>query len=363
MTTPTFKVSDFLAVVNQTLDYAFGVVEVVGEVSSFKVNQQKYVFFDLKDELGTVGCFMMVYQLRAQLQDGMKVAVRAQPKVTGKGKFSLTVQSIRLVGEGSIKKNFELMKLKLEKEGLFDSERKRTLPVMPTHVGVITSTQAAGYGDFVKIVNDRWGGLRLDVAHVQVQGDVAPDQIIRAIKYFNTAKEIPEVMVIIRGGGSADDLAVFNDELLVREVAASRVPTLVGVGHEEDVTLADLAADVRAATPTDAAQILVPDKRQIAEEVNYKIGSLASRVVGMVESMKENITGLLEQALAKVQSDVNDKLGRLDVSSQILRSVDPYAVLSRGYAILRGEVSVGSRLEIETKKHIIKAQVEEFHEK
>src|SRR5690606_7756374 len=123
------------------------------------------------------------------------------------------------------------------------------LPEMPQHIAVISSTQAAGYADFIKIVNDRWGGLQIDVAHVKVQGDEAADQIIRALRYFNAKEILPEVIVIIRGGGSLDDLSAFNDELLVREIASSRIPTLVGVGHETDTTLSDLAADVRAATP------------------------------------------------------------------------------------------------------------------
>lgn len=145
---------------------------------------------------------------------------------------------------------------------MFAPERKRSLPEIPAHIAVISSTQAAGYADFVKILNERWGGLKVDVAHVQVQGTVAPDQIIRAINYFGEEEVLPEVLVIIRGGGSADDLAAFNDEPLVRAIAGSRIPTIVGVGHEVDVTLADMVADVRAATPSNAAQIVVPDKRE-----------------------------------------------------------------------------------------------------
>ena len=149
--TPRFSVSDFLAVVNQSLEVAFSAVEIEGEVASFKVNQNKWVFFDLKDENGSVGCFMSVYGLRTPIADGMKLIVRALPKVTTWGKFSVTVQSYHPSGEGSLRKGFELLRAKLDKEGLFAPERKRVLPAIPVHIGVISSTQAAGYTDFITI--------------------------------------------------------------------------------------------------------------------------------------------------------------------------------------------------------------------
>lgn len=206
---------------------------------------------------------MSVYQLCIAIEDGMRVVVVASPKLTQWGRFSLTVRSIRPSGEGSIKKSFELLRAKLAEEGLLALERKRVLPSMPSHLGVISSTGAAGYADFIKILDDRWAGLQVDVAHVQVQGDVAADQMIRALRYFSELEQPPQVVALIRGGGSADDLAVFNDEKLVRAVAASRVPVIAGIGHEVDESLVDLAADVRAATPSNAAQLLVPDKQAI----------------------------------------------------------------------------------------------------
>src|SRR5690606_10186463 len=129
-----------------------------------------------KDDTGSVGCFMTVWQLRQPIEDGMKVIVSATPKLTTKGRFSLTVRSIRPSGKGDIKRSFDLLKEKLASEGLFNLERKRLLPETPQHIAVISSTQAAGYADFIKIINDRWGGLKIDVAHVLVQGKDAPDQ-------------------------------------------------------------------------------------------------------------------------------------------------------------------------------------------
>lgn len=353
----TLGVSDFLAFVNQTLEGAYPVVNIEGEVESFKVNQGKYVFFNLKDAQGSVGCFMMAWQLRMPIEDGMKIVVRAIPKVTNRGKFSLTIHAIRLLGEGSLRRSFELLKVKLEKEGLFAQERKRTLPVAPKHIAVISSIQAAGYADFVKILNDRWGGVHVDVAHVQVQGENAPEQIIKAIRYFNSQDELPQVLVIIRGGGSADDLSVFNDEMLVREIALSRISTLVGVGHEVDTTLADLAADVRAATPSNAAQLVVPDRNDIRRSVRLQVVRAGEYLDRSLEQTRQQVSSLLEHAIFQID-DYTQKSEQMN--SRLLAQLhayNPAAVLARGYAIVRGKVVIGQDITIERKEDIIIAEV------
>lgn len=358
--TPKLTVSDFIAITNQTLEYAMPVVEIEGEVASFKVNQGKFVFFDLKDAGGSVGCFMMLFQLRVPIEDGMKVVVSATPKLTQWGKFSLTVRAIRPSGEGSIKKSFELLKEKLDKEGLFAPERKRPLPSVPEHIAVISSTQAAGYADFIKIANDRWGGLKIDVAHVTVQGADAPDQIIRALNYFNTQEELPEIVVIIRGGGSADDLAAFNDEQLVRAIAASRIPTLTGIGHEVDISLADLAADVRAATPSNAAQIIVPDRNDVIRSLHQRVESLFPRAFDAINNLRARLEGAVETAADRVEQKLDWQQEHLRRTRELLAELDPERVLARGYAIIRGEQKPGSIIDIETAKAIIRAKVESY---
>jgi exodeoxyribonuclease VII large subunit len=354
---PLYSVSDFIAVLNQTLEFAYPSVEIEGEVASFKVNQEKFVFFDIKDSTGSIGCFMTIWQLRVPIKDGMKVIVSAVPKLTQWGKFSLTVKSIRPSGEGALKKSFELLKIKLEKEGLFAPERKRLLPIIPQHIAVISSTGAAGYADFIKILNDRWGGLIVDVANVQVQGRESPDQIIKAIEYFNQQEKLPEVIVIIRGGGSADDLSTFNDEPLVRVVAGSRIPTLVGVGHETDQSLADMVADVRASTPSNAAVILVPDKNEIIRNSKMQIDSLVSRIVQMIEQQEIEIKSQLIKILDKIENAVNEHLISVSNLKNILMQLDPKKVLDRGYAIVRGLIKTGLTIEIETNKAILEAEV------
>ena len=367
----TVSVSDFVALMNQTLEYAYPMVRIVGEVQSFKVNQNKYVFFELKDERASVGCFMMVYQLRVALEDGMKVEILASPKLTNWGKFSLTVREIVPVGEGSIKRSFELLVQKLQGEGLFDESRKRSLPQLPHHVGIISSKDAAGYADFVKIVDDRWGGLVGELAHVQVQGQGAADQIIRAIQFFNEKPELPEVLVLIRGGGSADDLAVFNDEKLVRALAASRIPTLVGVGHEVDTTLADLVADKRAATPSNAAQLLVPDRTQIIqknqhglERAEYAVRDAIKERELWLQEKKQRIESVLMENVQQVEA-------RVALLSKTLYELNPERVLARGYALVRkdGRVVGGSSLKqgdlisIESQDVIINAGVHNVSKK
>ncbi len=363
MNSPIFGVSDFLASINQTLEYAYPTVAVVGEVSSFKVNQGKYVFFDLKDESGSVGCFMTVWQLRTPIEDGMKIVVTANPKVTQWGKFSLTVQSLKPVGEGALRKSFELLKKKLEGEGLFDPARKRHLPAIPHRVAVISSTQAAGYGDFIKILDERWGGLEIEVAHTQVQGGGAADQMIRAIRYFNEQAVLADVLVLIRGGGSADDLSVYNDEQLVREIASSRIPTLVGVGHEVDVSLADMVADVRAATPSNAAQLLVPDRQDIVAGVWRQVRSMASLSEQAIDRYAADDRQRLGRVLEQLSRLSSQQLEAVRQTSATLRAYDPRRALERGYALLRGDPTVGAEVTIETSTKLITAEVTHVNEK
>lgn len=357
-------VSDFLSLVNQTLEYAYPTVCVVGEVSEFKVSQGKWVNFKLKDNTGVVDCFLMLSSLRTQIEDGMKIMVTAAPRVNQKwGKFSLTIRSMKPIGEGSIKKGFELLKSKLETEGLFAVERKRPLPRVPTKVAVITSTESAGYADFCKIINERWGGMEVEVAHTQVQGESAPDQMIRAIRYFNSQETLADVLVIIRGGGSAEDLLTFNDEPLVREIAASRIPTLVGIGHETDHTLAEMVADRRAATPTNAAEILVPDKREIIRAAKQQATSLSFQLAQAIDTYITQTGSQIDMAYRRIRERLDDTFERLGTLRLAIAQVNPENVLRRGYALMWGEVYPGAQIEVETYDTVITAEVKDVRKK
>ena len=367
---PAFTVSLAIAVFNQILDTATPTIVVTGEVANFKINQGKWVFFDLKDDTGILSCFMALSNLRIAIEDGMKVSVQARPNLTKWGKFSLTIRTIKPVGEGSIKKSFELLKKKLTAEGLFDEARKRPLPWLPQHIGVISSVDAAGYRDFIKIISSRMGGLVIDVISTQVQGAAAADQIIAAIKQFNEMANPPEVLAILRGGGSRDDLAVFDDEKLVRAVAASRIPTITGVGHEIDITLIDLVADKRASTPSNAAELLVPDRRELITQTNDKLSqmvySLEHQVVRRQGEMSE-LTTRLEQGVERCFLRWHQRAVALE---RTLLAYDPRAVLKRGYALIWDEqhhsvqtATVGEELIVETAKQLIKTEVTNVEDK
>lgn len=397
-----FSVSDFLSFVNQTLDYAYSSSVIVGEVSSFKVNQGKWVFFDLKDDESSISCFMPLWELRTEISDGMKVAVRGFPKITKWGKFSFTIKNIQPVGEGNIKKAFELLKKKLAKEGLFAPEKKRPLPDNLTDIGVISSTQAAGYADFIKILNERWGGLKVHVAHTGVQGLSAADQIIRALKYLNERSEV-QIIAIIRGGGSADDLAVFNDEQLVRAIASSKIPVITGIGHEVDESLSDLAADLRGSTPSNVAQILTPDRKEVSVRLNTLTSKLHTEIFDQIHLAESKIDTsnlkrfLLDQISAlSLKTDFTPIHNRLmdsmknfysdtktasvkasksihlhlsnsleTISSQIklISRLNPDLVLRQGYAILSGKLAPGSHLEITTHNQLIEATINTIKER
>lgn len=367
---PVFSVAQAVAIFNQILDAAVPLAEVVGEVANFKVNHGKWVFFDLKDQECLLGCFMPVYQLRVAVEDGMRVQVLAHPNVTKWGKFSLTIQSIRPVGKGSIKKSFELLRQKLAGEGLFDDERKRALPYLPQHIGVISSVDAAGYRDFIKIITARLGGLRIDVVSTLVQGVEAPDQIIAAIRQFNQLADPPEVLAIIRGGGSRDDLVAFDDERLVRAIAASRIPTIVGVGHEIDTTLADLVADRRASTPSNAAEVLVPDRQELMTQLEGQLSYMTQAVTHQLATQRTALASAAERLGELISYRLRVEQNRLGSLKQALQAYDPRAVLKRGYAMLwdsdhhlAKQFKVGDKLLIETTDRLIKTEVRDVQAK
>ena len=358
-----YSVSDFIATSNDIFEKSFPSVLIEGEISSFKVNQNKFVFFDLKDEESVLGCFMTVWQLRFPLEDGMKVIAQVKPKLTNWGKFSLTVEKITPKGEGSLKKSLEILKEKLTREGLFDENRKRRIPQDLQKVAVISSTQAAGYADFIKIINERWGGLKIIVAHTQVQGMAASDQIIRAIDFLNSQSELPDVIAIIRGGGSADDLAVFNDEKLVRAVANSRVPIITGIGHEIDQSLCDLAADFAASAPSNVAQILTPNKFDEMRFLRSKILRTNDLLLSKIAELKKTNREKNQEIRDRILQNILDQKREIQAKKRILESYNPQNILAKGYALISGEIATGKEITIKTIDKTITAEVKKCQSK
>lgn len=335
--------SEFVALLNQTLEFAYPSVVVQGELANFRVSKNRWVYFDLKDELATVRFFGSVYQLPGPLEDGMVVKVRGTPRLHPQFGFSVTTHSITPAGEGSIKKAAALLEAKLKAEGMFDLERKRLLPYPPRHIGLVTSGESAAYRDFIKVLSARWGGVRITLVDVQVQGEAAPAQITQAIALLNQAADTPDVLVITRGGGSADDLQAFSTEQVTRAVAASRIPTIVAIGHEVDMSLAELAADVRASTPSNAAELLVPDRLHELARLEHQKARLTQSATAFTETERRHLVMTVRQITHSVETTLRQAQHNVGLQKQLLAALNPQAALTRGYALVyRGKQAIRS---------------------
>lgn len=328
-------VTEFVSLLNQTFDFAYPSLQIVGELANLRISKNRWVYFDLKDDESSIKFFGSVHMLPGPLENGMMLSVRGAPKLHNLYGFSVTVQSIRPTGEGTIKRAAELLQAKLLGEGLFDSARKRTLPYPPQRIGLIASGQSAAYADFMKIVDARWAGLEISHIDVQVQGESAPAQIIAAIKQFNALAQPPEVLILIRGGGSPDDLAAFSTEQVTRAVAASRVPMLVAIGHEIDTSLAELAADQRASTPSNAAELLVPDKQTVLDHLAAARHMLERQSQAHFKQARDNLRLAANELHDMLVQSLAQERTRLQAARQLLAALDPAAVMRRGYAVVR----------------------------
>ncbi|KKW32480.1 MAG: Exodeoxyribonuclease 7 large subunit [Candidatus Uhrbacteria bacterium GW2011_GWA2_53_10] len=353
------RVADYLDLLNHALFEHIPSADLLieGEVSDFRVTQQKWVSFDLKDEEAeaVLKCFMTVWQMGVPIENGMRVRVNGFPKVYERfGTLKLNVQRVEPVGEGALKRAYELLKKKLEEEGVFDLSRKRGLPRFPERVGLITSRDAAAFGDFLRIMNNRWVGVEIDFVPVHVQGRQAVPEILQAFAFFNglAQSERPDVLVLTRGGGGLEDLHAFNDEQVVRAVFLSKIPVVCGVGHERDESLCDFAADVRASTPSNAAERIVPDRREVAYEIQSMTRHMdqrvtdmlakrahvvahAARAVGFVLQRKQEQTReVLRRLLDRVEGWLPPLKESVGAHDRLLRSLDPRRLLARGYSIV-----------------------------
>lgn len=339
---PKFDVSGAVAVLNQTLNYAYPTITVIGELASFNVSKGKWVYADLKDDVSKLRMFGTVFQMPGPLEDGMMLEVVAEPRIHQQFGFSLNIKSIRPVGDGSIKKAADLLRIKLEKEGLFVAERKRHIARAPTRVGLIASEQSAACADFIKIMNSRWQGVSVELFDAQVQGEAAVESIMSGLQYFNQLSEAPEVIVLTRGGGSADDLSAFSTEQVTRAVSVSRIPTLVAIGHEVDVSLAELAADLRASTPSNAAELLFPDKTEESKRLTLQRKNLAD-VVGQQINQKESSLKELKTSLVHdVEKVLERKNQELQHAKTFIESIHPKTTLKRGYALVQVDGKLAS---------------------
>lgn len=358
-----FTVSDLTGGLRELVETAFDDFHIEGELSNFKRHRSGHCYFTLKDENAQIRCVMWRHFTRYvffEPQDGMLVRIRGSASVyEARGDLQILARSMRLAGEGGLQKAFEELKRKLAAEGLFERERKKPLPSFPETIGVVTSGSGAALHDILSVLQRRFPVARVVLCPVQVQGIGSAAEIARAVRCLNdqfAGSELrPDVMIVGRGGGSLEDLWAFNEEVVARALAESDIPVISAVGHETDVSIADFVADQRAATPSMAAEIAVPDQaelrawlhgsvdaargcieRSIGKERQRvahlmrtrafnrpadRLRQLAQRLDGLEGRLHREVRRALEQRRTRVQGC----LGRLTL-------LDPSRPLERGYA-------------------------------
>jgi exodeoxyribonuclease VII large subunit len=311
-------VAQVIAEINGLLRTGLPNVWVRGEVSGFRGPAASgHCFFSLKDESGGATLRVKVFasdyrRIPFTLEEGLLVLVRGTPDVyTERGDLSLRIIEIQPSGVGALQLAFEQLKARLAAEGLFDAAKKRPLPLLPRRIGVVTSRHGAALRDILKVLDARFPNAYVTLYPASVQGAAAPGEIVRALGAFSRFAGAADVVIVARGGGSKEDLAAFNDESVVRAVAASRVPVICAVGHETDVSLAELAADVRAATPSQAAEIVVGPLAQFEERLARGKRDLKISLKGKMDGAAQRVARLASaRAFAGFPAAVSE--GRLE---------------------------------------------------
>lgn len=337
-------------------------VRVAGEISNLSRPASGHVYFTLKDAGAQIRCVMWrsaVLRLRRLPVNGDAVVARGHVSVYERdGQYQLYVDSLVASGLGDLYQEFERLKAKLDAEGLFDAARKRPLPAFPSVLGVVTSPTGAAFQDILNVLRRRFPLIEVVLAPTLVQGDEAPPQIARAIELLNNPALRCDVILVARGGGSLEELWAFNDERVVRAIAGSRVPVVSGVGHEVDFTLADFAADVRAPTPSAAAEIITPDIVELRQSVDALSAALDETMQNRIDAARADLETLrralrmlsplgqltrwrerVAELRLRVDTALAGRLGlwraQLDGLRGRLEAVSPQATLGRGYAIVQ----------------------------
>jgi len=395
---PVLSVSELTALLKGTLETTFAGVWVSGEISEVSRPHSGHVYFTLKDAGAQIRGVMWrttAQRLRFNLEDGQQVICRGDLDIyPPRGSYQLIVRQVEPQGLGALQIAFRQLQQRLAAEGLFDPRHKQPLPSFPRRIAFVTSPTGAAVRDFLEVANRRFRGIEILIIPARVQGEGAAAEIARGIELVNRLANPPDVLVVGRGGGSLEDLWCFNEEVVVRAIHASQIPVVSAVGHEIDVTLADLAADVRALTPSEAAERVVP----AADELLHRLGVLRRRLSGAlrgsVATARAEVESLarrrvLRQPLERIY-DYSRRVDELDArmsratSRQIARfqdrlaamsgrleSLSPLAVLSRGYSVTQiaadgrivrdaADVAVGELLNTRLEKGTLLSRVEKI---
>ncbi len=368
------------------LESRLAAVWVEGEISNFKHHSSGHIYLTLKDESAQIqAAFFSQYQrgLKFQLKDGLKVLAFCRVSIyEARGQYQLYIERVEPQGVGALQLAFQQLKERLAKEGLFGEERKRPIPKFPKTVGVITSPTGAAIHDILNVVNRRFCGTHILLYPVKVQGEGAAEEIAAAIEVMNERAEA-DVLIVGRGGGSLEDLWAFNEEPVARAAFASRIPVISAVGHESDWTICDLVADLRAPTPSAAAELVVSSRLELEERLRGRKDRLDFAIQGMLERYQEQLSNLVSSAAFRQPQYLLDQFtGRVDelgrqmearlqgvVDSKVqyfqgvtgrLKALSPLAILDRGYSVSFNEkgdiikdvpqVSVGDVLRTQLRK-------------
>ena len=335
--TAYWSVSELNARVKASLAADFDDVAIRGEVSGVSRPRSGHIYFKLKDDKAQVSAVLwkgVAGKLVFDLEDGLAVKVRGEATLyETRGDFQIVVRKIEPEGVGPLELAFRQLFERLSAQGLFDPARKRTLPKFPKRLALITSPTGAAVQDFLRVAGVRWPATEILVIPVRVQGQGSSREIAEAVALANRIANV-DVIVLARGGGSLEDLWSFNEEIVARAIFESRAPVVCGVGHEVDVTIADLVADIRALTPTDAANRCLPDAREYSEKVLFLRDRLARALQGRLDLAAQTLAGLGDRARRAIKRDFERRIARLDRVSGRLEALSPLAVLARGYCIV-----------------------------
>lgn len=357
------KVSQLNSYIKRILqtDPILGNVSVVGEISNLKFHGSGHVYFSLKDENSKINCFLAAGNLaaiRCDLREGLEVVADGYIYLYERGgSYSLNIRNMEAAGQGDLAAAFEKLKAKLEKEGLFDSRHKKPLPFFPEKIAVVTSATGAAVRDITKIIRSKNDCVDILIYPVLVQGPKAPAEIEAAIYDINENHRDVDVIITGRGGGSMEELWAFNDEGVARSIFASEIPVISAVGHETDFTIADFVADLRAETPTAAADKGVPDTGQLREYIGSLAWEMKRNLRNVTEDRRKHLEMLNPQSFGRdiqsrialdqmtvdniihdmgnyMKTRISSLSHRLTLMEETLRSADPRAILSRGYCVV-----------------------------
>ncbi len=332
------QLNDYIGRVLET-DTLLMNVSVTGEISNLKYHSSGHVYFSINDENAKVNCFFpasYVRNLSYELGDGLEVVVTGKVNVYRKGGYySLFVRSIQVAGEGNLAMAFNLMKEKLDKEGLFDPAHKKPLPAFPLKLGILTSETGAAVRDILKIIRSRNELVDVMIFPVPVQGEGAAVEIAGTLRWVNEIFDDIDILIVGRGGGSTEDLWAFNEEVLARAIYDSRIPVISAVGHEIDFSISDFVADRRAETPTAAAEMAVPDLNELKTRLDQIKTNLRQDLLAKVrydELRAESLAKAMRNDLDRILGDLLNRIERLKL---ILEENDPLKVLGKGYSVIR----------------------------